>query len=333
MDNKITKRRLKNVLSYDWVKMVVVVLGICLLWSLAFTIGAPRASTGQTFSVFYYGSFHYVHSPSELTEEIKNKNAFSYDVISFGSRVMDESYYGQLMSTTNAVQEGDIMITIDSSDKIESNRSEFRQVIDGYGDVFYDYETLIYDAKMYCLQNGFVQESEGIYSLNEQRIATHFASRMKKDPRFRDKNGERYAQGVRDEIQRIKNVWNNAIILEDCLKNHPEIAYKYTRFTQAISANPEEYTDERFHNQEEKIYGIHLGALTGGEFDANKEFVKVIYGENQQIVSSTAQGIVVLVYNYSFAQLDLQFETIAFVNQVIARYSNFLNLQASGIIA
>ena len=70
------------------------------------------------------------------------------------------------------------------------------------------------------LLNGLVYEKEGAYCLNENKIAELFATRMVKDPRFRDKTGEKYAKGVQDEIARIKTLWNNAIILEDCLKKN-----------------------------------------------------------------------------------------------------------------
>ena len=54
MDNKFTKKRIQNMLSYDWIKMLIMVLAIVLVWSLAFTIGAPRATAGQVFCFYYY---------------------------------------------------------------------------------------------------------------------------------------------------------------------------------------------------------------------------------------------------------------------------------------
>ena len=52
MDNRFTKKRIANMLAYDWIKMLAVVLGIVFVWILSYTIGAPRASEGQVFGVY-----------------------------------------------------------------------------------------------------------------------------------------------------------------------------------------------------------------------------------------------------------------------------------------
>ena len=75
MDNRFTKKRVANMLSYDWLKMVVIVLVIIFVWVLAFTIGAPRATTGQTFGIFYFhgGNFKYSTEPAALGENMKKQ--------------------------------------------------------------------------------------------------------------------------------------------------------------------------------------------------------------------------------------------------------------------
>ena len=112
MDNKITKRRLANLLAYDWIKIVVIIAAIVLVWSLAFTTGAPRASTGQVFNVFYYGDFSYQKSPGVINDEAKKSGAYSYDVLSLDARELYIDYYSTIMSAVSATYEGDIMIRI-----------------------------------------------------------------------------------------------------------------------------------------------------------------------------------------------------------------------------
>ena len=73
MDNRFTKKRITNMLAYDWLKMVIIILAIILFWSLAYTIGAPRISPGQTFTVYYYtgnGAFGYLHTPEKMYQEM-----------------------------------------------------------------------------------------------------------------------------------------------------------------------------------------------------------------------------------------------------------------------
>ena len=335
MDNRFTKKRITNMLSYDWIKMVIIILAIIFFWSLAYTIGAPRISPGQTFTVFYYtgnGAFNYLHTPEKMYQEINKKTPFSYDVLDFSYRELTTDYFSEIMMTSMVSYEGDIMITIDSKDKIEKFGSEFRGVVDSYGEVMYSYDALVTDAKQYCLVNGLVYEKDGAYCLNENKIAELFATRMVKDPRFRDKTGERYAKGVQDEIARIKTLWNNAIILEDCLNAHPEIFVKYARYQQAIGAAPNDYSDEAYKNQPEKIYAVNLGLLSGGEVNVASEFAYNIKDEKGEILSSSADGIVMLVFNFKDEQPHLQYETLTFVNGIIGRYSNFLNYSANGVI-
>lgn len=345
MDNKFTKKRIQNMLSYDWIKMLVMVLAIVLVWSLAFTIGAPRATEGQVFYFYYYvgdSKFNYKKDPSELCAEYfsENNKLFSYDVLDYGTRVITSTMYSDIMATSTAVAEGDVMITIDSEEGIKNNTSEMRNVLDGYGHCFYDYDTLINAARHYCLKGGFVVENnDGTYSINEKKIEEHFEERMADDPRFRDTKSQRYAQGIKDEIARIKTVWNNAVILGDCFKNHPEILIYYTRYTQYIEkytkdpANANRPLEEEYYQFTSKPYALNLGALTGNDaVKITDEYSKPIK-EGEEADGLSADGIVMLVYNYDYAQPYLQFETLALVRHYIARYSNFLNVNASGVIA
>ena len=176
-------------------------------------------------------------------------------------------------------------------------------------------------------------QPDGSYLLNSQAITEYFAQRMKKDPRFKDTKSDKYKQGILDEIARIKSVWNNAVMLEDCLSYHPEIRYNYARYTQLVKSDPENYTEDAYHNTKELTYGINLGALTGGAVDVNSEYSKVVLDENGEIASTSANNVIICVFNYSKQQPDLQFETLGFVNFMIARYSNFLNVNAPLVIA
>ena len=333
MDNRFTKKRVANMISYDWIKMVVLVVAIVFLWVLAFTIGSPRASKGQTFGIFYFhgGDYRYSANPTELGENMKKEGVFSYDVLDFNVREIGETY-AEILLTSNSVQEGDVMITVDHPKGIEELNSPFRILIDGYGEIFYDYYDLIADAKEYCLANGFVYANNGTYLLNEQKITEYFVERMQKDPRFRDENSQRYKDGIQGEIERIKRVWNNAVMLEDCLTAHPEIKYSYLRYTQSSLVDASALDEELVANEKEKVYGINLGRLTGGQQVITSDFYYNLYDEEGKVIGSSAEGIVLCVYDYYVYQPHLQFETLSFVNSIIAKYSNFLNTNLSTLI-
>ena len=313
-------------LSYDWLKMVVIVLVIIFVWVLAFTIGAPRATTGQTFGIFYFhgGNFKYSTEPAALGENMKKQGVFSYDILDFNVREIGETY-SEILLTSTSVQEGDVMITVDHPESVKSFKSYFRTLIDNYGEVFYDYNDLIKEAKEYCLKNAFVYKSGDAYLLDEQKIQAYFETRMKGDPRFRDETSQRYKDGIQSEIERIKAVWNNAIMLEDCLNTHPEIKYSYLRYTQTVAAEPDKDGENLLSQQTEKLYGINLGALTGGASIITTDFYYNLTDENNNVIGSSADGIVLCVYDYYGYQPHLQFETLSFVNAIISKYSDFLN--------
>ncbi len=335
MDNRITGTRLKNLLLYDWFKIVLIVVAIVLVWALAFTTGAPRASTGQTFGLLVYNDFNCAKSEGELLVAAKEKGAFSYDVLNLTSRSMDEQYYATLLSVANSVQEGDVIITSNFKEDCDKNESPYRTLIDSYGAVMYDYETLINSAKSYCLDLRAVSENNGEYTLNEDVITQYFQQRMSGDPRFRNRDSEKYAQGIQNEIMRFKQIWNNAVKLEQCLKNHPELCEKYVKYSQMVAAlSEEEKADSEYvkllEGESEKIYGLNLGKLSGGKNNIT-DLYSVTSGSDETIVS--AEGIIICVFDYEAYQYDLQYETLGFVNYLIEEYSNFFDGITADLIA
>lgn len=334
MDNRITGTRLKNLLLYDWFKIVLIVVAIILVWVLAFTTGAPRASTGQTFGLLVYKDFNCAKTEGELLVAAKEKGAFSYDVLSFTSRSMDEQYYATLLSLANSIQEGDVIITSNFKEDCDKNESSYKSLIDSYGEVIYDYESLINSAKSYCLDLRAVSENNGEYTLNEEVITEYFQQRMSSDPRFRNKESQKYAEGVQNEIQRFKMIWNNAVKLEQCLKNHPELCEKYVKYSQTVAGlSEEDKADSEYvkllEGESEKTYGLNLGKLSGGENNIT-DLYSVTSDADETIVS--ADGIIICVFDYESFQYDLQYETLGFVNYLIEEYSNFFDTQIEGLI-
>lgn len=315
-------------LAYDWFKIVIIIAAIAVAWSLAYSVGAPRASVGQTFGLFVYEDFYAADSVA-LLNEMQKSGALSYDVLDLGTRSLTEQYYATIMSAVTSVNEGDIMLISDFAEDAKNNKSHYRSFVDVYGEIVYDYDSLVSDAKIYCLSNGLVVEKNGAYSLDNEAISAYFYKRMEKDPRFR--NDEKRAAGVIKETARIKSVWNNAVSLEKCLSEHPELKRTYTRFAQSYAATPEDY-EEYFKKQTEKNYGLNLGALTGGKKQIMDLYKKTTYGENNEILGETANEIILCVFNYKVKQPDLQYETLGFVNYIIDNYSDFNSVRPSSFI-
>lgn len=336
MDNKITKSRLTNLLSYDWVKIVAFIVAVCFVWVLAFTIGAPRASVGQVFGLLTYApDFETAKSESRLLYEAKEKGVFSFDILDFNTRSIQKDYYSTLMMAANSVQEGDIFITSDFEDTRAKNESPMRSFVDSFYGSAYDLDSLIKAAKDYALKNG-IEYNDGVYSCNKTVTDSVFSLRMQKDPRFRDKKSARYAEGEESEAKRIVAVWNNACKLEKVLADHPELRVNYRPFTQMLDAMDEDKREgsdyyKIWQNKTEATYGLNLGKLTGGGENITDLYSRTITPEDGEPYL-TADGVVLCVFDYTAEQSHLQYETLGYIVYMIETYSNFLNVEPGNLI-
>lgn len=335
MNSKITKRRLALGLSYDWVKLIVIVILISFFWVIAYTVGAPRASVGQQFQLFVYQDFSASTDAETLLKKMKNKGVFSYDILDLSTRTLTSESYDTIMSTVAFASEGDIMVISNFEKDIKENASHFKAFVDNYGSEIFDFESMILGAKNYCLNSNMVyfDSVEGVYKTNDSVIRSYFATRMKKDPRFRKVNSEKYEWGVSQEIQRIKLIWNNANLFEQCLNAHPELGVSYHRFEQSFAKFPDSEENKKyFDNEKEKIWALNLSALTGGETPITDLYSVNILDENGALKGVTSEGIVVCAFSYSYAQPDHAFETIQVLNYFIKTYSNFLDGEFENLI-
>ena len=334
MDSKITKRRLSIALSYDWIKIVAIIVAISFFWMLAYTVGAPRASTGQQFQYFICKDFNAVDCDA-LLAEMSDNGVFSYDILDLSSRTMDVDNFGTIMSTISGASEGDVMIISDYEADRKENKSRFRSFIDTYGGGLFDVDSIISSAKNYCQSKGFVYFDEnGSACLNSKKISDYFAVRMRKDPRFRDENSHRYQQGIADEINRIKLIWNNANMLAQCLNAHPDMRVQYVRGEQNYLNNEKDEELKAFYEKQElKTWGINLGALTDGANKITEIYAKNVFDENGNLIDVTANGIVFCFFSYIDEQPDLVYESIQCVNYLIKNYSNFLDGEFQNLIA
>lgn len=342
MDSRITKSRLARVIAYDWLKILIMIAAIVFVWALAFTMGAPRISAGQKFDFYVFDcDFSKSKSEGEIIADASKKGVFSYDVLDFGYRQFTEDYFGTIISGATSISEGDVLIISDFESDIKNNTSRFRSFVDSYGNFTGDYAELCERAKKYCLTNNLVLAGEGdSYTLNESAVEAYFKKRMQNDPRYRTQ--EKIAEGVKDEIARIKSVWNNALILQNIISAHPEAFVTYHRYAQCVSAaqnDSEKQTYQEYYDQsKDKLCGVNLGKLSGGEKQITELFSKATYSEpdengKQEMLSTNADGIIMCLFDYGSAQLDLQYESISFVNYIFETYSNFYPSAVNGLIA
>nr|MBO4517595.1 hypothetical protein [Clostridia bacterium] len=320
MDNRLTKKRLSDFLAYEWIITIVAAAVAIVLLEILYTVAAVRLSAGQQFK--YYmdaGLYVYDTSVSDLygllgVNSGENGKTFSFDVLSVESENLDSSY--NVLSVRLSVQEGDAIFT--SSVEKEDGSVRAKSIIDGFP--VYDMQSLLGSAKIYL--NKFVVSGGDIYNAedyDENKIRAYFDTRMKGDNRFRTE--EEKEEGRKNEIGRIKKLAKEVQDFETLMTIGEEkgLFYKYIKYEQAsggeISDGNYGAAYEKELSKGELIYGLNMNAFTGGERTVS-DYLKLSGG--------TAEGVVLVLFNFSSYQYDLQFECISFVNTLAREFSNFL---------
>ncbi|MBE5756385.1 MAG: hypothetical protein E7342_01160 [Clostridiales bacterium] len=346
MDNKITKKRLGEMLSYDWLKIIALCALFVILFEILMSAFSVKLTVGQSFEIIVYPNVN-----STGTDNFKNtvldKKVLSYDVLSFNTTNLDTTYYGELLSSVDDGAEGDLLIVDNLKtyyDKAETlGASNMDGCIDKYS--IYDFESLIKDAKSYLLKftNGKTFDEVKNLSfkefLSEEKLETVFKERMKKDNRFRTKKD--FEEGLTSEKARIKTLFTEVILFENLFNEYKDsgLFIKYTKFTasyhyaKAHKAMDEEYFLEKMNEEKELYYGLELGFFeNNSETNSSKNpittYFKYVDGyfdnNTEKKDSNTAKDLAILVYNFKKEQPHLQFEVIPVINCLIRSVSTLL---------
>jgi hypothetical protein len=220
MDAKITKQRLSRMLSYDWVKIIGVIVAICIVWSLVFTMTATRITTTQQFKVYNYaGNRSFSNDFIDLYNRAFDKE-FSYEIIEIGQEELNKEL-NTVLEARFSVGEGDLMFLAHAPNKEDSytvgegeeaqtyyrnytetfaySRIRFLYSLDGEDGYFKGIEK--YLSKYFFDENGNEDWENG--ELNEEKAKADFRARVKKDKRF--KTEAQLLQGEKDDIARLNS--------------------------------------------------------------------------------------------------------------------------------
>ena len=329
MDNKITKGRFSDFLSYEWILMIVISIAAIIVWEFAYTVGAVRLTVGQEFKYYFDESIS--SATSNDFYELVAKDTFSYDVIELDYEALMSDY--NVLSVRLSIQEGDVLVT-DCKEPEEGATGSAalvraKSAVDNYEYHIYCLDTLLSDAKEYLrqfLKDGVAgEDAELTYSnLDEGKIDAVFRERMKKDNRFRKK----MATGYELERERIERLTKEVSDFQKFLNTAPEEAFfRYTKYEQSLTYADNDTDKTSYQNamqkeidekRENARYGINAAGLKGGEGKHNpSEFFKMKD-------SDTAENVVLMAFNFKEYQPHLQYEVISFYNTVIRACSNYI---------
>ena len=355
MDNKITKKRLGNFLAYDWILITIMIVVAVVFMELIFSVARVRLTPGQSFSI-YYDELVVSTNQDGFEQLLEDDKTFSYDVLEVTQEVLIKD--NNMLYLRLTTMEGDAIITDDKLiESGEYSATKGRSVIDVYN--IYDMDELYNDAVAYLL--GFVKDSEANkyqpvenvpkqdkypivpeYSdLDEGKIDSNFVERMRGDNRFRakDKNEagkileRQRIEKLCEEVKQFKYLLDlDEALYESSGKTQSYFTY-YTKGKQAaeLAVNTKEeaekkdaYEKNRDNNlakygREEARYALKVDMLKNGAHSAN-EFFR--HSENTE---GQASDVIVEIFDFKNFQVDLQYESIAFLNTIVRNCSNLYN--------
>lgn len=330
MDNKLTKRRFSDFISYEWILMIFVSAIMIIVWEFAYTVGSVRLTVGQEFK-YYYDQTISSATSEDFYSLITGEDTFSYDVIELGYEALMADY--NVLSVRLSIQEGDVLIT-DSKAPEDGATGDARLIraksaVDNFEYNIYCLDTLLEDAQNYLkqfLKDGVTGDNPELNyeNLDGEKIKSVFLERMKKDNRFRKE--EEKAAGVELEKGRIEKLVKEVGDFKKFLDTATEEAFfKYTKYGQTLEYAEKDADKEAFQKhyqreidegRENARYGINAAALKGGANDASTFF--------KMKDSDTADNVVLMAFNFKEYQPHLQFEVISFFNTVIRACSDII---------
>ncbi len=329
MDNRLTKKRLSDLLSYEWIIMIIVCIVSIVFWELMYDVGSVKLTAGQDFKFFY----DYTISPSangDLRRQLSEKNTYSYDVLKISSEAINKD--NNVLYNRLSIREGDVIFSdivgLDdynaSLEKGETPKNRLRaySLIDTIEYKIGAIDVMLDNAKEYLKSNFFVDgydetsDGYGTENIDDAKVRKVFISRNGKDNRFR--SAEAVNQGVKLEKDRIVKLCENVKFMQEFFDNpeNEDSFVRYTKYSQTCeftkNATSTTYKDllqmEKTAGRENRIYAINLGKLKGGKNITN--FMQ--YGEDDKITD-----IIIMSFDFTSYQPHLQYENLSFISSMI----------------
>ena len=308
MDCKITRKRVGELFSYEWIAMIIVFLIAIFLWSFVFQVSSVRVTRGQTFK-YYVDSVVKDYNIEDFNKFLVEDEALSFSIIKFDREAIEAD--NSVLDTRLKIHDGDLIFSADSNEKDVSSRA--KSLVDVYE--IYDFGSLVKESKEYIssFYTGDV--------LDDSKIEEIFLNRTKKDNRFR--SNEEKAQGIILEKQRILDLKKHTECFEWLMNEHPEIFFTYTRHAQqqklSVSAEEADFYKELVDKEialgrQNAFYGINLKKLTSvtGKSPIGNYFV----------TRNNTHDLILMAFDFKEYQEHEQFEVISFMKTIIDNCSD-----------
>ncbi|MBR2442294.1 MAG: hypothetical protein IKB20_04460 [Clostridia bacterium] len=322
MDAKITKRRLAQMLSYDWLKIVAIIVAVIFAWALVFTTTATRITPAQQFTVMNYytntslnrGGFY-----SSYQKAFTN-GVFSHEVLETNTvdLTISEEYYATLLQTRVATNEGDVLFIpdlLDFTSAYEQNGetlydTHLQTFLRGYGYAIYNLDPNAEDGFFQQMEN-YVNQYYVNGQLNEEKVEQDFLARIKKNKDKRYKKQAQIDAGIKADKERIQK-YTQALT-----EFYGYLNAGLVCFTNVQAIDREDDNKVVFEGQ----YFLNLcpnEATMGGLkdiFGYETQIVNEETGETQTVVSAVNMNVA--FFKFAAVEEGFAYESLLFVNHII----------------
>lgn len=321
MNAKITKKRLAHMLSYDWLKIVAIAVGLILFWNLIFTMTATRVRPSQQFTVFNHQANYSLSD--EFYDDLSaalDDGTFSYEVIESTTNDLTtvESYVHDMLSARLETDEGDVMFIPKIPDPSTAKEEDGKTVYDanylqtflrGYRFFLADLDPdkeggYFYELKAYL--NGYYGDYKNAESLDEERVKADFIARAKKNKDKRFKTEEQLADGAQKDVERIQK-YRDALLKFEGFLESGLVAFEQVEIESA----------------QYKYSGKFALNLCPNE-DTMSELKKYVsYGETgvdeegKETLRITAKDMCVMFFNLKGVEESFEYESLLYVVHLI----------------
>lgn len=318
MDAKITKQRLSNLLSYDWLKMIIAIAAVIFALILIFTMTATNPTNAQTFTIYGYTDVRMGSNNATLEENLTARKTFSYDILQITTESFyGNSYSGATFSARRAAGEGTVMFisSFDAEGNHTVNSELCKQTYEnlysgpGTGGGYYQPQYFFETEVGNYLKEFFGEDLSG--ALNEDKALARFTERNGKDKRFR--NASQKAQGFESEKARLNKLRDDYITLRTAFE---ENVFSYT----AIDTREGETQGQivRLGWGEPCPEGYYIASV---DLSGVKGISSVFYYTDQEN-KATGESVNLLVFRNSHGKaFDLCYETVSFLTFLSERYA------------
>ena len=321
MDAKITKSRLANLLSYDWLKIVAAILAVVFLLLVFFTTIKTRARREQIFTVYVYSTEEDASGtdpdhtllngddaasfPSRLLED----GVLSYDVLDAEFENFGTSAYSKTAFTARRMAgQGTVVLISDYISEGKQPEEEGEEVMSALDEAFgemgaglLELEQYFADCEAYLAR--FFGEDWRSGTLDEEEARECFLARNEKDNRYHlDSQKE---AGIEDEKRRLESLREDYLFVRD-------VCFGSGVYT-TVSLSSE--------GGEAGLYAVNIGSLP-----SLQELVYHNVKSGETYVRSSEDICAVLVANDedagkgADAENDLRYENISFLRYLYEEY-------------